>query len=108
MIAHALSKTRLMAKDAKFGEAEAQAFGIVWEEDLFAPADEDGRSQPRLMHSSAPRRRGWKAACAKASALSRPMSTAAPAPEGGPAALGPAWEGYPHRVLHRSAQRSHP
>jgi ParB family chromosome partitioning protein len=44
MIAHALSKTRLMAKDAKFGEAEAQAFGIVWEEDLFAPADEDGRS----------------------------------------------------------------
>lgn len=44
MIAHALSKTRLMAKDAKFGEAETQAFGIIWEEDLFAPAGEDSRS----------------------------------------------------------------
>jgi ParB/RepB/Spo0J family partition protein len=47
-IAHALGKTRLMAKDAKFGEAEAQAFGIVWEEDLFAPADEDSRSTPQV------------------------------------------------------------
>jgi ParB family chromosome partitioning protein len=48
MIAHALSKTRLMAKDAKFGEAETQAFGIIWEEDLFAPADEDSRSTAQV------------------------------------------------------------
>jgi ParB family chromosome partitioning protein len=48
MIAHALSKTRLMAKDTKFGEAEAQAFGTVWEEDLFAPADEDSRSTAQV------------------------------------------------------------
>ena len=47
-ISHALSKTRLMAKDAKFGEAETQAFGIVWEDDLFAPADEDGRSTTQV------------------------------------------------------------
>ena len=48
VIAHALSKIRLMAKDAKFGDAEAQAFGIVWEEDLFAPADEDSRSTTQV------------------------------------------------------------
>jgi ParB family chromosome partitioning protein len=47
-VAHALTKTRLMAKDAKFGDAEAQAFGIVWEEDLFAPADEDSRSTAQV------------------------------------------------------------
>lgn len=48
MIAHALSKTRFFAKDAKFGEAETQAFGIIWEEDLFAPADEDSRSTSQV------------------------------------------------------------
>jgi ParB/RepB/Spo0J family partition protein len=48
LIAHALRKTRMMAKDAKFGEAETQAFGIVWEEDLFAPADEDSRSTAQV------------------------------------------------------------
>jgi ParB/RepB/Spo0J family partition protein len=47
-ITHALSKTRLMAKNAKFSEDEAQAFGIVWEEDLFAPADEDSRSTTQI------------------------------------------------------------
>jgi ParB family chromosome partitioning protein len=48
MVAHALRKARLMAADAKFGEAEAQAFGIIWEEDLFAPADEDSRSTTQI------------------------------------------------------------
>jgi ParB family chromosome partitioning protein len=43
-ITHALSKVRLPAKNAKFSEADAQAFGIVWDEDLFAPADEDSRT----------------------------------------------------------------
>ena len=33
----------LFARDAKFGEAEQAAFGIVWTEDLFAQADEDNR-----------------------------------------------------------------
>ena len=47
-ITHALSKVRLPAKNAKFGEAGAQAFGIVWEEDLFAPADEDSRSTTQV------------------------------------------------------------
>jgi len=47
-ITHALSKVRLPAKNAKFGDAEAQAFGIVWEEDLFAPADEDSRSSTQV------------------------------------------------------------
>ena len=42
-IARALQKRQLYAKDAKFGPDEERAFGIVWEEDLFAPAGEDTR-----------------------------------------------------------------
>ena len=42
-IDRALQKTRFFAKDAKFGEAEREAFGIVWQEDLFAQALEDNR-----------------------------------------------------------------
>ena len=42
-IAQALQQTRFFAKDAKFGEAEREAFGIVWQEDLFAEGDEDNR-----------------------------------------------------------------
>ncbi len=47
-VAHGLAKTRMLAKDARFGEDEAQAFGIVWEQDLFAPADEDSRSTTQV------------------------------------------------------------
>ena len=42
-MSQALQKTRFFAKDAKFGEAEREAFGIVWQEDLFAEGDEDNR-----------------------------------------------------------------
>ncbi len=42
-VAHALSKQRMEAKHASFGEDLAIAYGIVWQEDLFAPADEDSR-----------------------------------------------------------------
>ncbi|RBP05211.1 ParB family chromosome partitioning protein, partial [Roseiarcus fermentans] len=42
-IAQALQKTRFFARDAKFGEAEREAFAIVWQEDLFAEGDEDNR-----------------------------------------------------------------
>lgn len=42
-IASALEKRRFYFKEAKFGPDEEQAFGVVWEEDLFAPADEDTR-----------------------------------------------------------------
>lgn len=42
-IARALSKTRMFAKDASFGEDLATAYGIEWVEDLFAPADQDSR-----------------------------------------------------------------
>jgi ParB family chromosome partitioning protein len=47
-ISRSLSKVRLPAKNAKFGDAEAEAFGIHWEEDLFAPADEDSRSTTQV------------------------------------------------------------
>jgi ParB family chromosome partitioning protein len=42
-IAQALDKTRFLAKDARFGEDERAAFGIVWQEDLFAEGEEDNR-----------------------------------------------------------------
>jgi len=42
-IANALTKKRMYAKDANFGDDLAQAYGIEWVEDLFAPADQDGR-----------------------------------------------------------------
>lgn len=42
-IANALTKKRMYARDASFGDDLAQAYGIEWVEDLFAPADLDGR-----------------------------------------------------------------
>jgi ParB family chromosome partitioning protein len=42
-VANALTKTRMYARDASFGDDLAQAYGIAWVEDLFAPADEDSR-----------------------------------------------------------------
>lgn len=42
-VARALEKRRIYAKNAKFGPDEEQAFGIVWQEDLFEQGDEDTR-----------------------------------------------------------------
>tara|TARA_R110000751_G_scaffold101602_5_gene195858 strand:- start:14143 stop:15807 length:1665 start_codon:yes stop_codon:yes gene_type:complete len=42
-VANGLSKTRMYARDANFDAELAQAYGIAWVEDLFAPADEDSR-----------------------------------------------------------------
>ncbi|MCB1469085.1 MAG: plasmid partitioning protein, partial [Rhizobiaceae bacterium] len=42
-IAQGLTKTRMFARDASFGDDLAAAYGIFWAEDLFAPADEDSR-----------------------------------------------------------------
>jgi len=42
-VANGLSKKRMYARDASFGDDLAQAYGITWVEDLFAPADEDSR-----------------------------------------------------------------
>lgn len=42
-IAQALDKRRLYAKNAKFDDKLAEAFNIIWEEDLFEQADEDPR-----------------------------------------------------------------
>jgi ParB family chromosome partitioning protein len=42
-IANALTKKRMYAKDASFGDDLATAYGIEWVEDLFAPADQDSR-----------------------------------------------------------------
>ncbi|RWN56931.1 MAG: plasmid partitioning protein [Mesorhizobium sp.] len=42
-VAQGLTKRRMYARDASFGDDLAQAYGIAWGEDLFAPADEDSR-----------------------------------------------------------------
>jgi ParB family chromosome partitioning protein len=42
-VANALTKKRMYARDASFGDELAQAYGINWVEDLFAPADQDSR-----------------------------------------------------------------
>jgi ParB family chromosome partitioning protein len=47
-IATALTRRRMSARHAKFGADEAVAFGIAWEEDLFAPANEDSRTTTQI------------------------------------------------------------
>jgi ParB family chromosome partitioning protein len=42
-VANGLSKKRMYARDASFGDELAKAYGIQWVEDLFAPADQDSR-----------------------------------------------------------------
>jgi len=42
-LAHALSQNEFYARDARFGDDLAKEHGIIWEEDLFAPADQDSR-----------------------------------------------------------------
>ncbi len=42
-IARALSKRRIPFSAAKFDDDLARAYGVVWEDDLFVPAGEDGR-----------------------------------------------------------------
>lgn len=42
-VAQGLAKTRMYARDASFGDDLREAYGIAWVEDLFAPADQDGR-----------------------------------------------------------------
>jgi ParB/RepB/Spo0J family partition protein len=42
-IARALSKRRIPFSVAKFDDDLARAYGVVWEDDLFVPAGEDGR-----------------------------------------------------------------
>ena len=42
-VARALAKRRMPAKAAKFGDDLAKAYGIIWEDDLFAPPGEDSR-----------------------------------------------------------------
>jgi ParB/RepB/Spo0J family partition protein len=42
-VARALAKRRMPASAAKFGDDLAKAYGIVWEDDLFAPPSEDSR-----------------------------------------------------------------
>lgn len=42
-VARALAKRRMRASSAQFGDDLAKAYGVVWEDDLFAPPGEDSR-----------------------------------------------------------------
>jgi len=42
-VAHALSKRRIPFAAARFDDDLARAYGVEWQDDLFAPAGEDGR-----------------------------------------------------------------
>lgn len=42
-IANGLTRKRMYARDASFGDNLREAYGIEWVEDLFAPADQDSR-----------------------------------------------------------------
>lgn len=42
-VANGLTKTRMYAREASFGDDLREAYGIAWVEDLFAPADQDSR-----------------------------------------------------------------
>ena len=42
-VARALARRRMPASAARFGDDLAKAYGIVWEDDLFAPPGEDSR-----------------------------------------------------------------
>jgi ParB family chromosome partitioning protein len=42
-VARALARRRMPASAGKFGDDLAKAYGIVWEDDLFAPSGEDSR-----------------------------------------------------------------
>lgn len=42
-LARALAKRRMWARDAKFGDDLAEAYGIVWVEDLFEQGEQDNR-----------------------------------------------------------------
>jgi ParB/RepB/Spo0J family partition protein len=42
-VARALAKRRMPASAAQFDDELAKAYGVVWEDDLFAPSDEDSR-----------------------------------------------------------------
>lgn len=42
-IANGLSKARMFARDASFGDDLREAYGIEWADDLFGPADQDNR-----------------------------------------------------------------
>lgn len=42
-VAQGLTKRRMYARDASFGDDLAHAYGIAWVEDMFAPADADSR-----------------------------------------------------------------
>lgn len=43
-VARALARRRMPASAAKFGDDLAKAYGIVWDDDLFAPSGEDSRT----------------------------------------------------------------
>ncbi|CDG38909.1 hypothetical protein ASAP_0864 [Asaia bogorensis] len=58
-LAHALSHTEFYARDARFGDDLAKEHGIVWEEDLFAPADQKEKRYTRNASAFSAAQSAW-------------------------------------------------
>ena len=58
-LARALAKRRLLARDARFGDDLAEAHGVVWDDGLFAPAGEDGRTTTTRVEAFFAAQRAW-------------------------------------------------
>lgn len=88
-IATGLTKTRMFARDASFGDDLRQACGIEWAEDLFGPADEDNRftsnvetflgAQQEWMSSNLPTKGSIVELTSRSCRQRRSVSTASPA-----------------------------
>ena len=76
-LSQALDKTRFFARDAKFGEDERAAFGIVWQEDLFAEGTRTIASLSTGRRSSPPSAHGSTPTCRRTASCSTSMNTAA-------------------------------
>jgi len=58
-LAHALSHNEFYACDARFGDDLAKEHGIVWEEDLFAPADQKEKRYTRNASAFSAAQSAW-------------------------------------------------
>src|ERR1035437_9608516 len=76
-VARALAKRRMPASAAQFGDDLAKAYGIIWEDDLFAPPARTAATPPTSMRSSAPSRSGCRTTCPSAARSCRWTITAA-------------------------------
>ena len=87
---------------------ERAAFGIVWQEDLFAEGDEDNRFTIDGEAFLSAQRACSTPTCRRTACCWRSTITATKSCRRGPTDLDEAEEGRPDRLRNKSAQRSDP